>query len=164
MRLLEWPPIKKVRRSHALEHATVHVLSEGQPTLSLVGRASIWGFTIYGDVDTRALTKASREALQRMQAGEGDLAVHPRCGTNLAVAGVLAGLSSALVAREKSPWRRVGMALWSAAAVALTSQSVGLRAQRHVTTTGDLEGVRITGVTRHRLGRLAVHRVHLAQP
>lgn len=164
MRFLEWPPIKKVRRSHGLEHATVHVLAEAQPTLSLVGRASVWGFTIYGDVDTATLTKASQEALRRMQAGQGALAVHPRCGTNLAVTGLLAGLSSALVAREKSPWRRLGVAVWTAAAVVLSSQSLGLQAQKHVTTTADLEGVRIAGVSRHQLGRLALHRVHLTQP
>ena len=35
---------------------------------------------------------ATHEALQRLQAGEAELAIHPNCGTNLAV-----GLSMALV-------------------------------------------------------------------
>lgn len=164
MNLLEWPPIKRVRRSHALEHATVHVLSQSQPTLSLVGRASVWGFTIYGQVDTESLRRSAEEALRRMQRGEGELAVHPRCGTNLAVAGLLAALSSVFVARERSPWRRLATALWSAAAIAAASQSLGAQAQRHLTTTSDVAGVRVRDVSRHRLGRLNLHRVLLSQP
>lgn len=161
--ILNWLPIKRVRRAHALEHATVHVLSERKPDLTLMGRASVWGFTIYGDVDTAALTEAAREGLRRLQAGRSELAVHPHCGTNLAVAALLAAGSSALVARERSPWRRAWLALSAAAAVVAGSQALGARAQRHLTTSADVGGVTIRGVSRHQMGGLTLHRVHLGQ-
>lgn len=164
MSILDWPPIKRVRRAHALEHATVHVLSRQARPLAVVGRASDWGFAILGEVETERLEGAVREALARLQAGERDLAVHPNCGTNLAVAGLLAMVSSALVARQRPWWRRLGLALSLATAAAASSQVLGARVQRHLTTSPDLQAVRLQGITRHSLGTMTLHRVQLDQP
>ena len=95
MSVLNMPVVARVRRNHALEHATIHVLSQHDRTLRLVGRSSPSGFHIYGQVDTQVLASAVSEALVRLQSGEVELAVHPRCGTNLAAdrrAGRLGGL------------------------------------------------------------------------
>src|SRR5262245_12621041 len=81
--------LERVRRNHGIEHATVHVLSEWQPGISLVGRAEGGVFSIFGDVDPQKLGEACQEALRRMKAGQGDLAVHPRCGTQLVTLGAL---------------------------------------------------------------------------
>ena len=84
-----------VRRNHALEHATIAVLLHRiGHDVRMVGRATGDGYYLYADIPTELLESATHEALQRMKAGEGYLAVSPFCGTNLAVAGALAGVAS----------------------------------------------------------------------
>src|SRR3972149_11075566 len=89
--------VDAVRRNHALEHATVSILmGRLGPGVRMVGRATQSGFYIYGDVPTDRLEEAAAEGLARLKRGEAGLAVSPLCGTNLAVAGLLAGGSSPL--------------------------------------------------------------------
>ncbi len=91
--------INAVRRNHALEHATISILlSRHGPQVRVVGRAAPDGFYIYGDIPTERLREFAHEGLARLQRGEAHLAVSPLCGTDLAVAGVLAGLASLLAA------------------------------------------------------------------
>src|SRR5438270_13376131 len=91
---------RRVRRNHALEHATITILSGMVPNLTVSARSSSRGFVILGDVDLGLLRRAADEALQRLQAGEAELAIHPNCGTNLAVGvslmtiGTLLGMTS----------------------------------------------------------------------
>mgnify|MGYP001321711127 CR=1 FL=1 len=78
------------RRNHALEHATVNVLEQryGRRLLAS-GFAEADGFFINGvGPDPRVVLDAAQEALRRLQAGESELAIHPRCGTVI-VAGQL---------------------------------------------------------------------------
>lgn len=96
-RLLDFPPISRVRRNHALEHATLHVLSERHPHLKLMGRSSLWGFYIYGSISAGEVLSAAQEALQRLRSGQRSMAFHPQCGSNYVVAGGLAGLGAFLV-------------------------------------------------------------------
>jgi hypothetical protein len=83
------------RQVHALEHATVWILS-GTPKSTayrtitqdndrLGGLSTADGFYLFGPVDTETLNHAVHKALHRLINGEWHLAVHPRCGTNLAV-------------------------------------------------------------------------------
>src|SRR3989442_6469372 len=99
--------INAVRRNHALEHATISILLNRHGPMRLVGRAVPDGFYIYGDIPTERLQELADEALARLQRGEADLAVSPLCGTNIAVAGVLAGLGS-YVALGSGPRRARG--------------------------------------------------------
>ena len=85
-------PLVNIRRNHGLEHATIHVLSEKNPRLSIVGRSDLGGFTLYGEVETDQVIYAADEALNRLRAGQAELAIHPRCGTILATTGILTGL------------------------------------------------------------------------
>ena len=105
MKLFDQGLAGAVRRNHALEHATIHVLTERLPGLRLVGRSDWGGFTLYGPVDTAQVSAAVSAAMARLSAGEKDLAIHPQCGTNLATGFVLAGLAStaALGGRRRSP-------------------------------------------------------------
>ena len=90
--------VANVRRNHALEHATVSLLlGRLGPDLRLVGRASGDGFFIYGDIPQRPLGQCAQEGLARLKRGEAFWAVTPLCGTNIATAGVLAGLSTLAV-------------------------------------------------------------------
>ena len=87
--------IGTVRRNHALEHATIAVLLRRiGHDIRMVGRATRDGYYLYADVPTELLEESTREALYRLKSGEGHLAVSSLCGTNLAVAGALAGAAS----------------------------------------------------------------------
>lgn len=155
--------INSVRRNHALEHATIAVMLKRHGQVRVVGRAAPDGFYIYGNVPTEGLKEWADEALARLQGGEAHLAVSPLCGTNLAVAGVLAGVGSyvAMGARSDRLGGLPGAIVASIAAV-IASQPVGRWVQKHYTTLPDLNGVKIVSV-RGLGGRLArVHKVQTA--
>jgi len=165
MNILELPFIAAIRQNHALEHATIHVLTQRNPYLHLVGRTTPRGFLIYGDVETELVAEAASEALARLQAGETGLAVHPRCGTNIATAGVLAGLSAFAVAsvRSKSRLARLPQILLATTVAIIVAQPLGLILQEYLTTSPRVEGVRIEKIIRQQLGKIVMHRVELGR-
>ena len=166
MSLLDIPLVSRVRRNHAVEHATMHVLARRQPYLNVVGRTALDGFYVYGNVDTTALANSAAEGLARLQAGEAELAVHPRCGTNLAVAGFLAGLAAFMVmvvGRSKSRLSKFPSFILAATLAVIVSQPLGLLIQERVTTLPDVSGLRISGVTQQGLGRFTMHKVELEE-
>jgi len=140
------PGLKEIlmlRQVHALEHATVWVLSEGAGSSDgtadnqlLGGMSTDRGFYLYGDVATADLRRAVHEALRRITAGGYDLAVHPRCGTNLSVlmlltAGMGFGITMLL---PKGPMEQLlGFGI-AATAAAQLAPDLGAVAQRYVTT------------------------------
>jgi len=164
--VLHLPPISRVRRNHALEHATMQILSERNSHLGLMGRSSISGFTIYGDVSGEAVLNAAREGLRRLKAGERALAIHPNCGSNYVVAGTIAGLSAFLalggLSRNRSESLRDRLARLPMACVTATlgiilSRPLGTALQAHVTTDADVGRLRVDGVTTTRQPSPAVH-------
>jgi hypothetical protein len=166
--LLDFYPISRVRRNHALEHATIQVLSEQHSDLMLVGRSSLWGFYIYGDVPAEVVLTASQEGLRRLQAGQRHMAVHPNCGSNLVVAGVLAGLGAFLALGGVSPRREMGRLerilrlplVCSAATMGIIlARPLGPLFQAYVTTQPDVGNLRIVDVTRERKAGILVHHV-----
>ncbi len=88
--------INRIRRNHGLEHATIHVLSEGHKRFSAQGNSDHRGFhlNIYGDVTEEEVAAAVAEAHRRLRAGERHLAVHPNCGTVLVTTALLATLAA----------------------------------------------------------------------
>lgn len=163
MNILEMPLIARIRRNHALEHATIHVLTQRNPQRHLMGRTTTSGFYVFGEVETEEVAAAVSEALARLRRGEYDLAVHPRCGTNLATAGLLAGFSSFVVmaGRSKSRLARLPQVLLAATIAVMAAQPLGLALQRYVTTLPEVEGVTIEGITRQERGRVVVHQVKI---
>ncbi len=170
--LLDIPLISRVRRNHALEHATMQVLSEHHRELRLAGRSSLWGFYIYGDVPTDRVLAAAQEGLRRLKAGQRQMAIHPNCGSNLVVAGTLAGLGTFLTlgglseSRDKSRlsnWTERISRLPLACAVAMlgiiVARPLGAAFQAHVTTQADVGDLRVVGVTRERRASILVHHV-----
>jgi|YelNatPaOPRAMG01_1025707.scaffolds.fasta_scaffold03747_8 hypothetical protein len=155
--------LQRIRQIHALEHATIHILSWRYPQTRIVGRSTDSGFYIYGDVETEALAAAASEALARLQRGEKELAIHPQCGTNLATAGVLAGLSAflALVGRPRKRWTRLPEAITLATLAVLLSQPLGLLVQRYITTSPQVSDITIKEIKRFDLGTVRVHKVEV---
>ncbi|MBC7251400.1 MAG: hypothetical protein H5T62_14085 [Anaerolineae bacterium] len=165
--ILDMPLVARVRQNHAVEHATVHVLSARNPHLRLIGRATLSGFNLYGWVRTEEVAAAVTEALRRLQAGESHLAVHPRCGTNLAVGGVLAGLAAfgALLFphRTKSRLRRLPDMMLAAMLAMLFAQPLGLILQERITTSPQVTGLFVRRIRRQQWGRVVVHEVTLGR-
>lgn len=150
------PGLKEIltlRQVHALEHATVWTLSDAaqlrgysnggsapQPapveTDALGGMSTERGFYLYGPVRRLDLERAAQTALQRITSGNWDLAVHPRCGTNLSVGMLISvGLGLGLVTvLPKGPIEQV-LSLGAAAAVgSYLAPQVGSLAQKYLTT------------------------------
>jgi len=166
--LLEFPIIRRVRRNHALEHATVHMLSRRIKNLRIAGRANDSGFVLIGDVPTDVVEKAAQEALERMQRGESKLAIHPNCGTNLVTTGTMTtfaamvGLSAGSNTRRFSP-DRFSLTLMLTIMALIVSQPMGLRIQEFITTKGEPGDLEIIGVKRNEMNwfgnKMVTHRI-----
>jgi hypothetical protein len=139
---------RRVRQNHALEHATITILSGLISNLNVTARSNSDGFVIFGDVDLGILRRAMDEALRRLKAGEAELAIHPNCGTNLAVGFSFMTLGTLLGLASKHARTRTAAALASTIAGLLAARPVGQYVQRHLTTLPDLAGVRITEIVR----------------
>jgi hypothetical protein len=152
-----------VRRNHALEHATIHVLSARFPHMSLMGRSGVTGFWIYGPLPTEEVERSAKEALARLQGGEAHLAVHPRCGTNLAVTSVMAGTAAfgATLGTPRSKLDRLPLALIAATVAALFARPVADWIQETVTTSPEVDGVSIGPVKRQQRGSLVLHKIEM---
>lgn len=168
--ILNAPLIRRIRRNHGLEHATIHVLSRKHKGLSMAGRADNTGFLLYGDVETEAVETAVNEALKRMQGGEHGLAVHPNCGTGLVTSGLLTSLAamvgfSGTRNTVQEFFGRLPLVLLLSIMALIVSQPLGLALQRHFTTLGDPGDLEIVEVSRHEVKTplggdgLTVHRV-----
>lgn len=153
--------VTAVRQNHALEHATIHLLSRRLRDVRVMGRSTPSGFVVYGPVSTPDIANAASEALARLQSGEAHLAVHPRCGTNLAVTGVLAGTAAfgSTLGRPRSRLERLPWSLMAATLAALVAQPLAHQVQRHITTSPDLTGVFIKDIKRVERGGMLLHRV-----
>lgn len=147
------PGLKEIlmlRQVHALEHATVWMLSEKDRPISpqtientypqdndlLGGLSTDQGFYLYGQVDNLALQKAVRMALRKLKAGEWNLALHPRCGTNLSVNMFLTAgfaLGAHLLLPRGPIEQLIGLGLSAAVATQL-APDLGMLAQKYLTT------------------------------
>jgi hypothetical protein len=156
--------IGSVRRNHALEHATVAILmGRLGPGVRMVGRATGNGFYIYGDVPTDWVQESAAEGLERLKRGEAGLAISPLCGTNLVVAGLLAGASSLLALGNRRRLERLPNVLLSATVAVLAAQPLGRLAQRYITTSPDLADMEIVGVRQGEHGAARYHKVETRQ-
>jgi hypothetical protein len=135
-----------VRENHALEHATIVLLSKRFPEARLSGVSFAAGFFVFGEIPTEAVRPAAEQALARLRGGEPEMAIHERCGTNLAVAGMLTGLSAMTVAKLRKPYNNVNNVILASTAALVLSRPIGLLVQRYVTTHTPSSEMKVTGV------------------
>lgn len=162
--LLEFPVISRIRRNHGLEHATLHILAKRFPRKAMGGHSNPNGFWLIGDLPTEAVEQAVHEALERMRRGEHNLAIHPGCGTNYATAGLLAGLAGVVGMWDAGPRRRdklerLPLIATLATMALIVAQPLGLRLQKHITTSGDPGELEIVGVYPVQRGTMKAHQV-----
>jgi hypothetical protein len=160
--------ISRLRRNHALEHATIHVLGQSFPQRTFVGRSDAGGFFIFGNVNAEALRSAIDEAMQRLSQGEWQLATHPNCGTNFITAGVLAGTASflALFGSREQRWQdrlyRLPLAILLSVVAIILAQPLGLMLQQRLTTQAELGLLRVVSIRRLYRGKTILHRITTA--
>jgi hypothetical protein len=135
-----------VRQNHALEHATIVLLAKKYPDVRLSGVSSALGFFVFGEVPEEAVLPTAQEALHLLRTTEPELAVHERCGTNLAIAGMLSGLSALAVGRLRRPYRTANNAILASTAALIVARPLGLMVQRYITTQTPNETMRIERV------------------
>jgi hypothetical protein len=140
-KFLEAPLIGETRRNHALEHATIHILSERFPGQPMAGHSNPTGFFLLGDLPTEHVREAVTEALTRLQNGERQLAIHEGCGTNYVVTGGLAalfafvGMSGTKNNRERI--ERLPLVMLLSVLAYIIGQPLGPALQQQVTTEAD---------------------------
>jgi hypothetical protein len=87
LQIIEIAINKKLRKNHALEHATINVLEEKLGRKNIFsGYARENGFYIFGPISPDEVLYSSIEGRERLLNGEKNLAIHNRCGTSIAVA------------------------------------------------------------------------------
>ncbi len=162
--LLDVDLFSRIRRNHGLEHATLHVLAQHNPSRSLAGHSDARGFWIVGEASTAEIGDAVEEALRRLRGGEHALALHPNCGTNFAASGVLAGGAAALAMfgagkRLRDKLDRIPLAIMVATLALIAAQPLGMKLQQRYTTSGEPEGLEIVEIRPARQGKMAAHRI-----
>jgi hypothetical protein len=135
-----------VKQNHALEHATIVLLSRKYPDVRFAGISFAAGFFIFGDVPTEAILPSAQEALTLLRTTSPELAIHERCGTNLAVTAMLTGLSAMTVARMRRPYGSANNVILATMAAMIVSRPLGLTVQRYVTTQTPNPSMTISGV------------------
>ena len=134
-----------LRQVHALEHATVWMLSRElrrtEDSLSadnpqLSGISTDRGFYLYGQVALEDVARAAQMALRQITTGDWELAIHPRCGTNVSVGMLLtAGLTvGAMALLPRHPLVLLGGLGLAATTATYLTPELGTLAQRYITT------------------------------
>lgn len=135
--ILEFAPIRKTRRNHGLEHATVHMMQRKVKDLKVSGWSMPFGFVLVHNAPADVTEAAAADALKRMKKGDADLAVHPNCGTNLITTGVLTTLVGLIFLRRRMTGPRLNAALFWMIVAVMMGQPLGMKVQKHFTTDGD---------------------------
>ena len=139
--ILTAPYLSETRRNHALEHATIHILSARFPGRAMAGHSNPTGFFLIGNLPTEAVREAVSEALTRLQNGEAQLAIHEGCGTNYAVIGGLAALFALLgmsgTRSNRERLERFPLVMLLSIAAFMIGQPLGMALQKDVTTQAD---------------------------
>ena len=164
--------IRRIRRNHALEHATVHTLSRRQTEVNIFARSTLRGLVVYGDLPTEKVADAVTEALTRLRNGEHHLAVHHNCGTSLVTAGGLTGLAAVAALgiqrigkKKRTLLHLLGslpLVILASTAALVVAQPLGQTLQLHLTTEAEIGGLRIVSITRHSQHRLVFHTIRTA--
>lgn len=158
--ILDMPLLLETRRNHAVEHATLHILARKYKNMTMGGHSNPTGFYLMGNFTKDDIMTAAAEAMERLRAGESELAIHEGCGTNIATSTLLPGFFAFIpMSRVRSNfWRfmiipfAVGLAVFGY----FLSKPLGPWLQRNVTTEADLGGMRIVDIIPVRKG---LHRV-----
>src|SRR5215468_11504067 len=92
------------------------------------------------------------------------MAIHERCGTNLAVAGMLTGLSAMTVSKLRKPYSTLNNVILASTAALVLARPLGLLVQKYITTRTPGQTMRVMGVKRMRVLGQPAHFVSTDNP
>ncbi|MEM7131389.1 MAG: DUF6391 domain-containing protein [Chloroflexota bacterium] len=152
--------VRRTRQHHAIEHATIHLLSSRNKSVRLSGLSDPTGFVIYGGVEEEEVRQAVGDALLRLQAGEKTLAIHPNCGTNLVTTALLTTFAALLATsgKRRTVADKFGLALPMMLVAIVVSKPLGLYFQEY-TTLADVSDRWVVDVSSQKVGRVVATRV-----
>jgi hypothetical protein len=157
--------VTHVRRNHALEHATIHVLNSQYRNMPIIGRSDSKGFFLSTELPLEAVEEGIHQAERRLRSGEHHLAIHPNCGTNLLAGGIMsAGAAFLSLQGSKDEEfheriQRLPLAILGAMAGILLAQPIGSRIQQHITTESELGSLTVFSVRALRTGPTKLYRI-----
>ena len=152
--------VSRLRQNHALEHATIACLKRKmKPKAMVLGRATTDGFWLYADAPKDVVAQAAQEGLTRLKTGESNLAVSPRCGTNLVTTALLAAVASMLAMKGTDRRNRLPNLLMFTMGAVMAGQPLGRLAQRFVTTSADVGTLEIAAISSKGKGRSSRHKI-----
>ena len=156
--------ISRTRRNHGLEHATLNLLAITHPGKPYAGHSDGGGFWILGDIPSEILSSTVSEALNKLNAGHVDLAIHENCGTNLLVSGFAAGLAGAagLIGVGKRPrdkFERIPVITFLSVLALIATRPLGPMLQKKVTTSGEPGSLKISSISKRTLNGTPAHRI-----
>ena len=158
------PVFERLRRNHALEHATLAVLASSGVKGLLAGYSTRGGFWLLAPASASIVEAAANTALKRLSSGESQLAISASCGTNLAVASLLASAVIRLVRAKRgggrTDWPLTAVLVVGALALA---KPLGSAIQRKLTTLSLVEGMKVSGVKTLQVGQFHLHRIFTEQ-
>ena len=136
---------KMLRRNHALEHATIVVMMEREPSRRFNGFSTDDGFFVQGVRSVEEVDSAAREALRRLKAGEKKLAIHRNCGTTIVSANLLTAVFflASLGLGLYLGWPIYLLILTSVVLAFALRVPLSLLLQRFVTTDSDLSNAEV---------------------
>lgn len=143
--------LSHIRKNHAMEHATLHLLTKAMPNVSFSGYSFIKGFWIMGKAELQDVQKNVEMAYAKLKNGEHQLAVHPGCGTNIAVTGLCTAAAAMLttlgLSEEDSKLERFSAFTTAGMVGALIGRPLGPKMQKYITTDADVHDLTIVSIT-----------------
>lgn len=133
---------KKLRRNHALEHATVNVLEDEYGYKNLAGYADNNGFYILGVQNIYHVLDAAKKGLFLMKRGRKGLAIHGRCGTSMTAANLISAVIFLLLLFVTGHFSLLNVVI-ALAAANIFGPVLGRLIQKYFTTSPDVSEMEI---------------------
>ncbi len=153
---------EKIRQNHALEHATINVLSEKYGFKHLAGLSFEDGFFIGGIFDPSLVELAARESLARLRGGEKSLVIHRECGTSAGVGNLISALVFIFLLLLTGRFYFFYIII-SILLASILGSFFGKYAQKYLTTSSNLEGIEIKRVIFRMPQKLGFFPLHTPQ-
>lgn len=151
-------PLSQMRKNHALEHTTINLLESAAPRSSFSGYSIHNGFWILGHSDIQTIQETVDLALAKLRNGQKQLAIHPSCGTNLMMSGLLTAVGALVALRgtkkESERISRLSSLVLISGAMLQLSKPLGPWVQANVTVDPDMTGMSVIGIDAGEIGNV----------
>jgi uncharacterized protein YqhQ len=137
---------KNIRRNHAIEHATINVLEQlAGHNLNISGLSREDGFYISGIQNPEMVEDAAIKSLRLLKQGNCHLAIHKRCGTDMAIANFVSALIFLILLFTTGMFSILNIVI-ALLLSNLISPYLGGYVQKYFTTSCDVANMEIVGL------------------